>query len=153
MPRFKYVVALVFALMLFACHKAKARDLYIDANLASYHFCKCEAVNNQHNYGAGLTYTYAEGREVKIGEYKNSFSNTSGYVVNNFFWSYSQHIHYGIAVGVVSGYNPSEVNFLFVGNKLSIAVVPNITLKYNRFRTSLELIGPALGLQMQYRVH
>jgi hypothetical protein len=154
----KYLIAICL-LALSSVSQADDRDYYVDMNIASRHFCGCPDVNNERNFGAGLTVDFKNNWEVKTGFYKNSYSKQSAYVLANRYWesdllSGDWNLRAGVAAGLVYGYKDTggySESISFMEHKIQPAILPNITLGYKNARIMLGFVGIACTLQAEYR--
>lgn len=141
---------------------AEDKDYFLDVNLASKHFCEatCPTVNNERNWGVGLTVDFKNNWEVKVGAYKNSYSEDSVYALANRYWDFSSSngdwiIRPGIAVGLVYGYQGTAgemKDLAFANDKIQLGFLPNVVIGYRRLRTVVGWVGNVCTLQAQWQL-
>jgi len=138
---------------------AGERDYYLDVNLASKHFCEssCPTVNNERNFGLGLTVDFKNNIELKVGGYKNSYSLDSGYVLVNYYREWKRDhwtLRAGAAMGLVYGYKGTEGELRgvsFANHEIQPGILPNVTIGYKHAQAMIGCVGNVVTLQGQWR--
>ena len=153
--------------LLFMSPIANANDLWVDANVASYHtndngYCyqgKCDEFN-EFNYGLGLSYETSDYTEVQGGFFRNSYDKNSLYadvkVKYDFGVGAGVLVTPGLAIGLVTGYDDTELE----ASTFQPMVLPSVSVSYKRVRAVVGYIpaswvsdGPTdvITLQLGYR--
>jgi len=90
-------------LILLTC-TAHAGELSLDINGVSHHQY---GKYNEQNYGAGLSYSFAQKWQASAGFYKNSLYRESVYGLLGYEFASFGPVHVGVAGGLVTGYKMS----------------------------------------------
>lgn len=162
----KYIFVLLC--MLSTSVLAETGDFFLEINQTSWHSEKgymsseCSDYNikgqcqhayqknkeyNSDNHGLGLSYTMLPYLDIKAGFYDNSFYVRSNYVGVNvhhdFHFKERVVIVPGLAVGLVTGYKPTQMSSVQIGSAM-LMVLPNVDVGTKNLRVNFGLIPTKL---------
>ena len=154
---------LLLPLLLLLASSANSAELYLDLNLASSHAKSGYYENgkkipyNERNLGLGLTYSYHENLDFKVGFYENSYEKTSIYAGAqphiNLLNDNRLTLEGGLMFGVVSGYEEEDNAGIEIGGGLNVIILPTIRIGYDFVFLNIGYLpGAVATFQLQFKI-